>query len=132
MLLDKSVADQIAEPPPGVIEFVKRLQALASDPDENQRLHIRYPVLTVVTLAPLDQYYRPAGPPFKAVTRDVSAVSISFLHTRAIVDPQLAVLLNVPGRGVETFIAKVLRCAPIGPLYDVACQFTNRVALPTS
>lgn len=107
--------------PPELIDFVKRV-ASELGPSHDRREHPRHHFTVAVEVQPLDDELNPSGEPFAAVTRDLSAVGIGLLHTRAVLVKFLQVTILAPG-GLKRLTVEVLRCESIGRFYDIGGKF---------
>ena len=66
------------------------------------------------------------GTSFNAVTTDISASGIGFLHTCAVPDRFLAITLGRNGSRVYALV-EVVRCRSVGQLYEVGVRFIRRL-----
>ena len=62
------------------------------------------------------------GTPFNAITTDISPGGIGFIHTTTVSDKYLAITLG-PRHQRACVLVEVVRCRPIGSLYDVGARF---------
>jgi hypothetical protein len=105
-------------------EFVDRLI--------NERMHYRgperrrcprYPLAVSVSAIPLDHQLQPAGSPFDALTRDISASGLSMISDTRCEAKYLSLLLvNSPSDYLDVVI-RVVRFRVVGPMYEYAGPF---------
>jgi hypothetical protein len=83
----------------------------------------RYPLVESVSAIPLDDQLQPTGPPFDAVTRNVSACGVSIIsHTRCEKKYLSLLLVNSSSDYLEVVI-RVVRFRAVGPMYEYAGPF---------
>ena len=115
----------LLHPPKAVIGFVERLTSGVFTPGKERRKEPRYSVATIVEVQPLDEAFQPEGDAFRVVTRDISASGIGILDSRPVHSKYLAVQLTSPeGEQMQT-VMEVLRCQPLGNIYDIGGQFVT-------
>jgi hypothetical protein len=101
--------------------FVKNLtRGCQAEPDCERRRHKRYKLHCSVAVLPLDDDFRPAGPQFLAVCRDLSASGMALFHTRAIREKYLLVELQRPQSDPARLIMQVTRCRAVVRFYEIA------------
>ena len=86
-----------------------------------QRAHPRHPICVPIEAIPFDSQGHQAGPAFTAVTKDISATGLCFLHHSAILDRYL--LVRFPGQDHDQsqwIVLELLRRRPVGPLWEIA------------
>ena len=84
----------------------------------------RGPVCIQIEVIPYNEQGQRSGEPFRAVTTDVSASGIAFLHTAEFVD-RLAVS-RFPGakrRADDRIVVEVRRCREAGPFWEIGGRF---------
>lgn len=116
----------IAAPAPqaGHADFIKRLVASAKQyQGANRRAEPRHTLGVAVRVAAVDEAHKIIGTDFVAVTRDVSARGVSLYHTQPVTDKLLALEFELPGGEKRQLLLDVLRCRPVGPLFEIAGQF---------
>ena len=86
----------------------------------------RRSVAIAVTALALNADMHPVGEPFRMMTRDISKSGIGLLHDKEISAPYLAIQLPGLKNGLVQIVAKVVRCHPMGSVYDVGAQFIGR------
>ena len=83
----------------------------------------RYPLAESVSAIPLDDHLQATGPPFDAVTRDISACGVSIIsHTRCEGKYLSLLLVNSSSDYLEVVI-RVARFRVVGPMYEYAGPF---------
>lgn len=125
------IEDELSDPPSSVSDFVTRFaEQERADPTtpreilearEKQRVRCHSHAIAV----PVTRRFDACGEPFKVAIRDVSESGIRLLHTRATNAKYLGL-----GWAAETLpaadlrvVAKVMRCKPLSPFYDIGGQF---------
>ena len=125
----RRVPPVLPEAPKPLVTLVKRLSV---DRDESEyegverRSHPRTVLVKPVWVQPLSDAHEPTGEGFSAVSRDISTSGLGIVHTQAVDSPFLGVVIMAEKTRVHV-IAKVLRCEPLGPFYDVGCSLEMRV-----
>jgi hypothetical protein len=124
--------------PLGIAEFVQALVAEFIHTLVAERLKYegverrgepRFPICIPVEATPYDVGGQRARAKFVAVTRDISASGITFLHTASVEEDYWLLEFPRPGiRGIR-LVLKVLYRRPIGPLWEIAGRFVTE---PTS
>ena len=87
----------------------------------------RFPVNISVPVVPVDEAYNTIGDLFMLTIRNISARGVDLVHNHPIKSKFLA--LELPGRENQTpteLVIKVLRCQPIGSVYEIAGRFVMR------
>jgi hypothetical protein len=86
-----------------------------------QRAYPRHPICVSIEVIPFDSQGHQAGKAFTAVTKDISATGLSFLHDAVILDRYLLVRFPRSDRYPSQWIVlEVLRRRPVGPLWEIA------------
>jgi hypothetical protein len=86
-----------------------------------QRAHPRHAICVAIEAIPFDSQGHQAGKAFTAVTKDISASGLSFLHHSAILDRYLLVRFPRSERcNSQWIVVEVLRRRPVGPLWEIA------------
>ncbi len=62
------------------------------------------------------------GTPFNAVTTDISAGGIGFLHSTAVLNKYLAIELGA-GHRRALVLVEVVRCRSVGDLFEIGAKF---------
>jgi len=109
--------------PPELLDFARRI-ASGLGPSHDRRGHPRYHFTVAVDVQPLDEEYNPSGERFVAVTRDLSAVGLGLLHTKAVKAKFLRVTIQLADEDKQLTI-EVLRSEPIGRFWDVGGRFVG-------
>lgn len=105
-------------------DFIKRLVASARQyQGTNRRSEPRHTLGVAVRVAVVNEAHKIIGADFVAVTRDISARGVALYHTQPVTDKLLAVEFELPGGEKRRLLLDVLRCRPVGPLFEVAGQF---------
>jgi hypothetical protein len=89
----------------------------------DRRRDRRYPLFVPVTVTPVGEASRRLNSTFVAVTRDVSAGGISFLHTSPVDDHYLYLRFTESRLDAAAIVIEVLRRRQVGPLWDIAGKF---------
>ena len=71
----------------------------------------------------VDDQYSALGEPFVATTRDISAESLALVHGQPIKAKFFVVELPTPNSTPLQLLVKVVRCRPIGSIYEIAGKF---------
>lgn len=120
-------------PPKGVFELAERLAREATGYEHELRACQRYKLTAEVSIQPVDESFKPTGEPFVAVTQDISAHGLGFVHTRAVNDRLLCIALR--GNLCESLrgkalVMEIVRCDPVGSLYSIAGKFVAKIDDP--
>jgi hypothetical protein len=112
--------------PPKAFEWAEQLAHELTD-FEHEREVPRRKLTAEVLVRPVNADCTTFGEPFRAVTTDISAAGLGFLHTRAVSDKYLCVTFR---NGTDTSIlVEVMRCRPVGPLYEIGGEFVRKIEL---
>ncbi|MEM9186170.1 MAG: response regulator [Planctomycetota bacterium] len=123
--------DELNEPPKSVSDFITRFglqeEEDATIPKEVQEARAKERVRchTSAVAVPVTRRFAPDGEPFRVAIRDVSESGIRLLHTRATNAKYLALSWNaeaLPATELRV-VAKLMRCKPLSPFYDIGGQF---------
>lgn len=112
--------------PEALARFVQQNLSSVRPILDERRAAPRYRITAPVATLPLTEHYRPAGPAFEAVCRDISATGIAVYHTRAVAAKYLLIDLVMPSGKSTRLIAEVVRCRLDGRFYEIAGRFTAR------
>jgi hypothetical protein len=94
-----------------------------------QRAYRRHSICVPLEVISFDSQGRQTANPFTAVTKDISATGLSFLHIAPVFDPYLLVRFPKSGRHNELWLVlEFVRCRPVGPLWEIGGR---SVAEPT-
>lgn len=126
--------DNLPDPPRAIRDFIRRLaEAEASTPDESvgfvpsheARKKERATCYTNIVAVPVDRTWKPVCEPFKLALRDISESGLRMLHTRATNADFLALTWRATQLPSTQFrvVAKVMRCQPASPFYDIGGMF---------
>jgi hypothetical protein len=85
----------------------------------DRRKHDRHPLAVVINAAPIQDAR--LGAPIEALTHDISAGGLSFVHNARIDEPYL--LLRFPGLNQRPLILEILRQKKMGPFWMIAGKF---------
>jgi len=96
-------------------------------PEKENRNSPRRPISVRLRVIPCNESGEPAGQPFVALTRDLSAGGICLVHTRATNASHLLVVLRAQGLEPMQLVVEVLRCRAIGRFYEIAGRFVSRI-----
>jgi hypothetical protein len=97
------------------------LNEIQADYIGEQRAYPRHPICVSIEAIPFDSQGHQAGKAFTAVTKDISATGLSFLHDAAILDRYLLVRFPRSDRYPSQWIVlEVLRRRPVGPVWEIA------------
>ena len=83
----------------------------------------RYPLAESVSAIPLDDQLQPTGPPFDAVTRNISACGVSIISHKRCEKKYLSLLLVNSSSDYLEVVIRVIRFRAVGPMYDYAGRF---------
>jgi hypothetical protein len=89
---------------------------------ERRREH-RFPLAMLVNAVPIGDNGRPIASGFAAVTRDISAQGISFLHTGPVEQKYLFLRFPQAAFDPQALVMEVLRKTEIGPFWIIAGTF---------
>lgn len=111
-----------------LVAFARRqiVNAVLYRGDERRRRD-RHHMMLPVRAVPVDKYNRPCGQPFDLITRDISATSISLLHTEEITDERLGLQFRIAGDDVNVVI-DIVWSEPLGPFYGAGGEFRDKLA----
>jgi hypothetical protein len=85
-----------------------------------QRAFRRHPLCVPIQVIPFDGQGRQTANPFAAVTKDISATGLSFLHSAPLSDPYLLVRFPESGRHSELWLVlEFVRGRPVGPFWEI-------------
>jgi hypothetical protein len=90
--------------------------------DYEARAYPRTKLTSEIVVRPTNGLGSVFGTPFNAVTVDISPSGIGFLHTAAVPDKYLAILLGTNGRR-KFVLVEVVRCRAVGNFYEIGAQF---------
>ena len=105
-----------------VFRFVRDLlNDIQAEYITEQRAYTRHPICVSIEVIPFDSQGHQAGKAFTAVTKDISASGLSFLHHAVILDRYLLVRFPQSDRfPTQWIVLEVLRRRPVGPLWEIA------------
>ncbi len=115
----------LLHPPKAIAVFIERLTSGVFAPEKERRKEPRYSVATIVEVQPLDEEFQSQGDVFQVVTRDISASGIGILDSRPVNCKYLAVQLTSPEGRQMQMVMEVLRCQPMGNIYDIGGKFVT-------
>ena len=120
-------SDSLVVTAPGAIaEFI--LSLVASVQTYNgveRRADPRFPISIPVKVTPYDTQGNRSREKFVAVTRDMSASGIAFLHTAPIEEDFWLLEFGHPQAEGVRLVLQVLYRRPVGPLWEIAGRFVN-------
>ena len=89
-----------------------------------RRSEVRDAFMTAVAL---NDDHQPTGDPFSIVTWNITGNGIALIHYEEVKAKYLA--LQIPNSGGEKMrlVAEVLRCRPVGKLYNIGAKFVARL-----
>lgn len=132
MSLFKFDPEQLIHRPQEIVAFVdwlieRMVQEGSYYRGEDRRIEERHRVAISVTGMPVDDNMQPAAEAFEAVTRDISRSGLALFHSQPVTTKFLAVqLIDLDGHQFEA-VVQVLRCRPIGPVFEIAGRFVTIV-----
>ncbi|TWT89654.1 Transcriptional regulatory protein TcrA [Pseudobythopirellula maris] len=131
-----SNADDLSDPPAAVKSFIDRLREadeesdgkllVPSDTGHTRHLE-RVACYTTAVAVPVSRNFVPCDEAFKVAVRDVSEGGVRLLHTRVTNAEFLALSWEataVLSKQIRV-VAKVTRCRPLSPFYDLGGQFVT-------
>jgi hypothetical protein len=141
---------RISAPPPSMSNFVGQLLQWERDnpdlqltpeavsnlvnnsqtrrvPFVEKRNYQRIPMVAHVPAMPLDENNEPVGPPFMVMTRNISTVGISLIHSEAIDAKRLAIELQASSGGRIQLAVEVLRCQKLGDFYEIGGKLICKI-----
>jgi hypothetical protein len=106
--------------PEAMANLVRAAKA-ASEQDEHheKRQYKRVPLVAHVAAMPLDDHNQPVGAPFMMMTRNISTVGISLIHSAPIKFKRLAIELQAASGGKIQLAVEILRCQKLGEFYEI-------------
>lgn len=114
-------------PPSELVDFAERQVRHARFEGSDRRTEKRHLMVVPALLLPLDSSGRAQGPPFPAVTRDISTKAIGLIHTDSLRHSRLALHIQLAGVQANV-IAELVWCQPLGPFYFSGCRFVEKLA----
>lgn len=126
----------LSDPPEAISIFINRQaeiemadQAISGAPRlvHEERKKARLLCSATAIAVPVDSRFAACGELFKLAVRDVSESGMRLLHTRATNAEYLALSWaaeTVPLQHIQ-IVARVMRCRPLSPFYDIGCQFVQ-------
>ena len=123
--------DELPDPPTSVGDFITRFNVLEEEEHDRPnavrraRRAERIRCNATAIAVPVTRRFAPEGDPFKLAVRDVSDSGIRLLHTRATSSDFLALSWTaetLPAQELR-IVAKVMRCRPLSPFYDIGGEF---------
>ena len=114
-------------PPTELVQFVESVAKGSAEHRIEQRQFPRYKLTCEVWVQPVNNRFEPLGDAFVAVSRDISAAGIGFVHSKAIRDKYLWLRLVAPGGKRMNVIVEVVRCRPLGVFYEVGSKFVAKL-----
>lgn len=122
---------ELNDTPKAVSDFIVRFGLMEdeSTPQEviDARQNERIRTKSIVVAIPVTRRFSATDEPFRVPIRDLSMGGIRLLHTRATNSPFLALKWQaetIPGKTL-TVVAKVTRCQPLSPFYDIGGEFVT-------
>jgi hypothetical protein len=110
--------------PEEISNFVTDLTAdVRNSHSPERRTEPLYAVMVPVFATPFDASGHRIGEPFRAVTRDVSAIGGAILHTAHVPAQYLLLEFNLPGGREFRVVLEILRVRAIGPLWELIGRF---------
>ncbi len=118
----QGVAVNVTQSKEKVFRFVRDLlNDVQAEYIGEQRAYPRHPICVSIEAIPFDSQGHQAGQAFTAVTKDISATGLCFLHHSAILDRYLLVRFPRSDRyPSQWMVLEVLRRRPVGPLWEIA------------
>ncbi|MEM6654617.1 MAG: response regulator [Planctomycetota bacterium] len=128
------VGEELSDPPSAVTNFITRqaeIEAAAeashaglkSVHEARDKARIRCDATALAV--PVNGQFAPVGEPFKLAVRDISESGVRLLHTRATNAKFLALCWSAETQPMQqlSVVARVMRCRPLSPFYDIGGQF---------
>lgn len=81
-----------------------------------------------VAVVPVDNDLKQCGEGFLAISKDISAIGMAFVHTRAVTTATVVVELTNRNQMSMQLLAHVVRCQAIHRFYEVGLRFVTRLA----
>jgi hypothetical protein len=118
----RGIAVNVTQSKEKVFRFVRDLlDDVQAEYIGEQRAYPRHPICVSIEAIPFDSQGHQAGKAFTAVTKDISATGLCFLHHAAILDRYLLVRFPRSDRYPSQWIVlEVLRRRAVGPLWEIA------------
>jgi hypothetical protein len=89
----------------------------------DRRRERRHPLAMLINVVPIGENGRLVASGFAAVTRDISARGISFLHTGPVEEKYLFLRFPQASFDPQALVMEVLRRTEIGPFWIIAGKF---------
>lgn len=110
----------------GKLPLATAVLKYAHDMADDRRSAPRQQLVLPVPTLKLDEDFYPVGEPFTMISRNISASGIALLHTEPI-SGHFAIGLKFPRHGEKQFVVEALRSVPVGPFFEVAGKFAQRM-----
>ena len=94
---------------------------------DERRTETRHALAIAIGVTPVDDRGTPTGDRFAAVTRDMSRIGMALFHTSEFAGDYLRVEFSTAEHPRFQVVLEVLRCRPIGPLWEIAGRFLTEV-----
>jgi hypothetical protein len=94
---------------------------------EERRAETRMRITMPVAVVPVDDAFKPVGPPALLITRDISVGGICLLHDEPLQPKYLVV--DLPAKDTEEslqLVVEILRCRAVDTLFEIAGRFVMR------
>jgi len=108
--------------------FVKSLIPRGAYTGREVRGKVRQPFVAEVQAQRVDSTYRPVGPTFSAVTRDISVGGIGLIAPVLVDTPLLIVRIDHPTGLAKCLLMEVRRCRPFRKFFEVGGPFVTDIS----
>jgi hypothetical protein len=116
---------------PEMVEFARQLNTRSGSIVE-KRSSTRHAVVATLKVMELDAQLFPVGTAFHAICRNLSTGGICLINECAVPSKLLVIELSAAQGVPIQAIAQVLRRRPLGPYFDIGCEFVTKLASPSS
>jgi len=114
--------------PDEFIRFVRKVAKLTKHPFE-RRTKPRIPLSIEVPAVPLDLDLNACGPPFLALSQDISAGGMALVFVRPVKAPYLLVNIDMQEQGEMRFLLKLRRWRQAEKFFEFSGEFEARVRI---
>lgn len=106
-------------------KWAKHLVRELTEFEQDARESKRHKITMEVIVRPVNGDGTTFGAAYRAVSTDISATGLGFLHRRPVSDKYLCVTFRTEAE--LSVIIEVVRCRPVGPLFEVGGVFVRKL-----
>lgn len=108
-------------------QYIKTLPELRHrTPGIELRRHRRRNVTMKIPVTPLDNDLYPVGDDFEVLSRNLSESGVGLLHHEPL-RGKFAALVVLPDLEYVQLVLRIVRCEPMGSLYEMGAKFLKRI-----